>query len=98
MNITKKEIKALAIADANYAIASCDAAASKEEFKKAVSNLERIYSSEVKSYNIHQSMDPAAYSGVYVFNNTQAAVYRSTRAEAYKKAICRIKDVLQNMN
>lgn len=96
--MTKENIKALAIADANYAIASCDAAASKEELKESIHDLERLYDSELKAYNVHQSMDPAAYSGVYVFNNTQAAVYRSTRAEAYKKAICRIKDVLQNMN
>ena len=96
--MTEQNIRALAMADANYAIASCDAAASKEELKKAVSNLERIYSSEVKAYKNLQMMDPAAYSGVYVFNNTQAAVYRSTRAEAYKKAMRRIKDVLQNMD
>lgn len=67
--MTKQNIKALAIADANYAIASCDAAASKKELKEAVSNLECLYDSELKAYNVHQSMDPAAYSGVYVFNN-----------------------------
>lgn len=94
--MTNKDVKALAIADANYAIASCDAAASKKELKESVRDLERLYDSELKAYNVHQSMDPAAYSGVYIFNNTQAAVYRSTRANAYLKAICRIKDVLQN--
>ena len=94
--MTNKNVKALAIADANYAIASCDAATSKEELKEAVSNLECLYNSEVKAYKNHQMMDPAAYSGVYVLNNTQAAVYRSTRANAYLKAMRRIKDVLQN--
>lgn len=96
--MTNENVKALAIADANYAIASCDAAASKEELKEAAKDLERLYASELKAYNFHQTMEPTAYSGVYVFNNTQAAVYRSTRAEAYKKAMHRIKDVLQNMS
>ena len=96
--MTNENIKALAITDAGYAVAYCDAATSKEELKEAVSNLERLYNSELKAYNAHQKMDPAAYSRVYVFNNTQAAMYRSTRAEAYKKAIRRIKDVLQNMD
>lgn len=98
MNITKKEIEALAIVDADYAIASCDAFASKDELKEAAKDLERLYASELKAYKFHQSMDPAAYSGVYVFNNAQAAVYRNTRAEAYKKAMRRIKDVLQNVS
>lgn len=96
--MTNENIKALALTDASYAIASCDAAASKEELKEAAKDLERLYNSEMKAYNVHQLMDPAAYSGVYVFNNAQASVYRNTRAEAYKKAICRIKDVLQNMD
>lgn len=98
MNITKKEIEALAIVDADYAIASCDASASKEALKEAARNLERLYASEMKAYNAHQTMAPAAYSGVYVFNNAEASVYRNTRANAYKKAISRIKDVLQNMD
>lgn len=96
--MTEKNIKALAKADANYAIASCDTAASKKELKESVRDLERLYNSELKEYNVHQSMDPAAYSGVYIFNNKEACVYRNTRANAYKKAICRIKDVLQNMD
>lgn len=96
--MTEKNIKALALTDANYAIASCDVSASKEELKEAARNLERLYASEMKAYNAHQSMDPAAYSGVYVFNNAEASVYRNTRANAYKKAISRIKDVLQKMD
>lgn len=96
--MTEKNIKTLAMADASYAVAYCDAATSKEELKEAVSNLECLYDSELKAYNVHQSMDPAAYSGVYVFNNKEACVYRNTRANAYLKAICRIKDVLQNMD
>lgn len=96
--MTNENIKALALTDANYAIASCDAAASKEELKEAAKNLERLYNSELKAYKFHQKMDPTAYSGVYVFNNAQASVYRNTRAEAYQKAIRRIKDVLQNMD
>lgn len=93
-----KDIEALALVDANYAIAASDTVASKEALKEAARNLERLYASEMKAYNAHQSMDPAAYSGVYVFNNAEASVYRNTRAEAYKKAIRRIKDVLQNMD
>lgn len=96
--MTNENIKALAITDAGYAVAYCDAATSKDELKEAVSNLERLYNSEVKAYKNHQMMDPAAYSGVYVFNNAEASVYRNTRANAYKKAISRIKDVLQNMD
>lgn len=96
--MTNENIKALAITDANYAIASCDAAASKEELKEAAKDLERLYNSEMKAYKFHQEMEPAAYSGVYVFNNAEASVYRNTRAEAYQKAIRRIKDVLQNMD
>lgn len=96
--MTENNIKVLALTDANYAIASCDAAASKEELKEAAKDLERLYASELKAYKFHQSMDPAAYSGVYVFNNKEASVYRNTRAEAYQKAIRRIKDVLQNMD
>lgn len=98
MNITKKEIEALAIVDADYAIVSCDTFASKEELLEAVRHLERLYNLELKAYNFHQTMEPTAYSGVYVFNNTQACVYRNTRANAYLKAICRIKDVLQKMD
>lgn len=98
MNITKKEIEALAIVDTDYVIASYDAITSKEALKEAVHNLERLYNAELKAYNVHQSMDPASYSGVYVFTNEQACVYRNTRANAYKKAISRIKDVLQNMD
>ena len=64
--MTNENIKALAITDAGYAVAYCDAATSKEELKEAVSNLERLYNSELKAYNAHQKMDPAAYSGVYV--------------------------------
>lgn len=96
--MTNENIKALALTDANYAIASCDAAASKEELKEAAKDLERLYNSEMKAYKFHQEMEPAAYSGVYVFNNAEASVYRNTRAEAYKKAMRRIKDVLQNMD
>lgn len=96
--MTNDNIKALALVDANYAVAYCDAATSKEELKEAVSNLERLYNSEVKAYKNHQMMDPAAYSGVYVFNNKEACVYRNTRANAYLKAMRRIKDVLQNMD
>ena len=96
--MTEKNIKALALTDANYAVAYCDAAASKEELKKAAKDLERLYNSEMKAYKFHQSMDPAAYSGVYVFNNKEACVYRNTRANAYLKAMRRIKDVLQNMD
>lgn len=96
--MTENNIKVLALTDANYAIASCDAAASKEELKEAAKDLERLYASELKAYKFHQSMDPAAYSGVYVFNNKEASVYRNTRANAYLKAIRRIKDVLQNMD
>ena len=96
--MTESNIKALALTDANYAIVKYDTVASKDALKEAVQDLERLYNSEMKAYNAHQLMEPAAYSGVYVFNNTQAAVYRSTRAEAYKKAIRRIKDVLQNMD
>lgn len=98
MNITKKEIEALALVDANYAIVSCDAAASKEALNEAACNLERLYASEMKAYNAHQSMDPAAYSGVYVFNNKEASVYRNTRANAYLKAMRRIEATLQNMD
>ena len=96
--MTENNIKALALTDANYAIAYCDAAASKEELKKAARDLERLYNSEMKAYKFHQSMDPAAYSGVYVFNNAEASVYRNTRANAYQKAMRRIKDVLQKMD
>ena len=96
--MTESNIKALALTDANYAIASCDAAASKEELKEAAKDLERLYNSKMKAYKFHQEMEPAAYSGVYVFNNAEASVYRNTRAEAYKKAMRRIKDVLQNMD
>lgn len=96
--MTENNIKVLALTDANYAIASCDAAASKEELNEAIRELERLFNSEVKAYNFHQKMDPTAYSGVYVFNNAEASVYRNTRAEAYKKAMRRIKDVLQNMD
>ena len=96
--MTENNIKVLALTDANYAIASCDAAASKEELKEAAKDLERLYASELKAYKFHQSMDPAAYSGVYVFNNKEASVYRNTRAEAYQKAIRCIKDVLQKMD
>lgn len=96
--MTENNIKVLALTDANYVIASCDAAASKEELKEAAKDLERLYASELKAYKFHQSMDPAAYSGVYVFNNKEASVYRNTRANAYLKAIRRIKDVLQNMD
>ena len=39
MNITKKEIEALAIVDADYVIASYDAITSKEALKEAVHNL-----------------------------------------------------------
>lgn len=98
MNIKYEEIKALAIVDADYAIASCDASASKEELLEAVRHLERLYNLELKAYKSHQTMAPDSYSGVYVFNNAQACVYRNTRANAYLKAICRIKDVLQKMD
>lgn len=98
MNITKKEIEALAIVDANYAIASCDAAASKEELKEAAKDLERLYNSEMKALKFHQEMKPTDFSGVYVFNNNEACTYRNTRANAYQKAIRRIKDVLQKMD
>lgn len=96
--MTEKNIKALALTDANYAIASCDAFASKEELLEAVRHLERLYNLELKAYNFHQTMEPTAYSGVYVFNNKEASVYRNTRANAYLKAIRRIKDVLQKMD
>lgn len=98
MNITKKEIEALAIVDADYVIASYDAITSKEALKEAVHNLERLYNAELKAYNAHQSMEPTSYSGVYVFTNAQACVYRNTRAEAYQKAIRCIKDMLQKMD
>lgn len=98
MNMTNENIEALAITDASYAITKYDVAASKEALKEAVQDLERLYASEMKALKFHQEMEPAAYSGVYVFNNMQAAVYRNTRAEAYKKAMRRIKDVLQNMD
>ena len=96
--MTNENIKALALTDANYAIASCDAAASKEELKEAAKDLERLYASELKAYNFHQTMEPTDFSGVYVFNNKEACTYRNTRANAYLKAMCRIKDVLQNMD
>ena len=98
MNIKHEKIEALAIVDADYVIASYDTITSKEALKEAVRHLERLYNAELKAYNAHQSMEPAAYSGVYVFNNAQACVYRNTRANAYKKAIHRIKDVLQKMD
>lgn len=96
--MTEQNIKALALTDANYAIVKYDTVASKEELKEAVRKLERLFNSEVKAYNFHQKMDPTAYSGVYVFNNKEACVYRNTRANAYLKAMRRIKDVLQNMD
>lgn len=96
--MTEQNIRALAMADASYAVAYCNTATSKEELKESVRDLERLYNSELMAYKNHQMMNPAAYSGVYVFNNEEACVYRNTRANAYLKAIRRIKDVLQNMN
>lgn len=96
--MTESNIKTLALTDANYAIVKYDTVASKDALKEAVQDLERLYASELKAYKFHQEMDPAAYSGVYVFNNKEACTYRNTRANAYLIAIRRIKDVLQNMD